>query len=48
MVEDILAGENATGRFKSKYGEIQAHKTSGKKQFYKNLKAKRRGGVSKG
>lgn len=43
-----MAGESASGRFKSKYAEIQAKKTSGKKQFYKNLKAKRRGGVSKG
>jgi hypothetical protein len=48
LVEDVLAGENATGRFKSKYGEIQAQKTSGKKQFYKNLKAKRSGRISKG
>jgi hypothetical protein len=48
LVEDVLAGENASGRFKAKYGEIQAMKTSGKKQFYKNLKAKRRSKISKG
>jgi hypothetical protein len=48
FVEEILASENASGRFKNKYGEIQASKTSGKKEFYKNLKARRRGGVSKG
>lgn len=48
LVEDVLASENASGRFKAKYGEIQASKTSGKKQFYKNLKAKRRNKISKG
>lgn len=48
LVEEVLAGEDASGRFKAKYGQIQVSKTSGKKQFYKNLKAKRRGKVSKG
>lgn len=48
FVEDVLATENASGRFRNKYGEIQAAKTSGKKEFYKKLKARRRGGVSKG
>jgi hypothetical protein len=48
LVEDVLASENAAGRFKAKYGEIQASKKSGKKQFYKNLKAKRRTKISKG
>jgi hypothetical protein len=47
FVEEVLASENASGRFRNKYGEIQASKTSGKKEYYKNLKAKRRGGVSK-
>ncbi|PSS18696.1 hypothetical protein M430DRAFT_102419 [Amorphotheca resinae ATCC 22711] len=48
FVEEVLAGENASGRFRNKYGEIQASKSSGKKEYYKKLKAKRRGGVSKG
>lgn len=48
FVEEVLAGENASGRFRSKYGEIQAAKTSGKKAHYKNMKAKRGSGrVSK-
>ncbi len=41
FVEDVLAGEKQTGRFKAKYGEIQAAKTSGRKEHYKALKAKR-------
>lgn len=48
FVEEVLATESASGRFRNKYGEIQASKTSGKKEYYKNLKAKRSGGrVSK-
>ncbi|KAF8866013.1 putative rRNA-processing protein fcf2 [Acephala macrosclerotiorum] len=48
LVEEVLAGEVTTGRFKSKYNEIQAAKTSGKKAHYKKLKAMRKsGGVSK-
>ncbi|KAF2405165.1 Fcf2-domain-containing protein [Trichodelitschia bisporula] len=41
FVEDALAGEVETGRFKRKYEEVQTKKTSGKKAFYKALKAKR-------
>ena len=48
LVEEVLAGEQETGRFKKKYGELQSKKTSGKKAFYKELKAKRKGGVKKG
>lgn len=48
FVEEVLAGENETKRFKRKYGEMQDRKTSGKKAFYKALKAKRKGGVKKG
>lgn len=44
FVEDALATEAKTGRFKMKYGEVQAKKTSGKKAFYKALKAKRKAG----
>ncbi|KXL50185.1 MAG: hypothetical protein FE78DRAFT_245975 [Acidomyces sp. 'richmondensis'] len=48
FVEEVLAGEQETGRFKRKYGELQEKKTSGKKAFYKALKAKRKKGVRKG
>lgn len=48
FVEEVLAGEEQTGRFKKKYGELQGKKTSGKKAFYKNLKAQRKGGIKKG
>ncbi|KAF4551406.1 putative rRNA-processing protein fcf2 [Elsinoe fawcettii] len=41
FVEEVLAGEQETGRFKKKYGDVQAKKTSGKLAFYKSLKAKR-------
>lgn len=47
FVEEVLAGEQETGRFKRKYGELQGKKTSGKKAFYKALKAQRKGGVKK-
>lgn len=48
FVEEVLAGEHENGRFKKKYGEVQGKKTSGKKAFYKDLKAQRRSGVKKG
>lgn len=41
FVEEVLAGEAETGRFKRKYNEVQTAKTSGKKAYYKALKAKR-------
>jgi hypothetical protein len=48
FVEEVLAGEQETGRFKKKYGELQSRKKSGKKAFYKALKAQRKaGGVKK-
>lgn len=47
FVEEVLAGEQESGRFKRKYGELQNQKTSGKKAFYKALKEKRKGGVKK-
>ncbi len=47
FVEEVLAGEQETGRFKRKYGELQTKKTSGKKAYYTALKEKRRGGVRK-
>lgn len=44
FLEEVLSQEEANGRFKKKYNEIQKTKTSGKKAFYKALKAKRNGG----
>ena len=48
FVEEVLAGEQETQRFKRKYGDLQAKKTSGKKAFYKSLQAKRKPSVKKG
>lgn len=49
FTEEVMNSEKASGRFKNKYGEIQAAKTSGKKAHYKALKTKRSSGrVSKG
>ncbi|KAF2205168.1 rRNA-processing protein FCF2 [Delitschia confertaspora ATCC 74209] len=47
FVEEALAQEAETGRFKKKYNEIQTSKTSGKKAYYKALKAKRKGRIEK-
>lgn len=47
LVEEILAGEKASGRFKSKYNEIQEAKMSGKKAHYKKLRDARKKGVLK-
>ena len=41
LVEEVMVGEASSGRFKSKYNEVQLAKTSGKKAHYKALKAKR-------
>jgi len=48
FVEEVLAGEQQTKRFKRKYGELQDKKTSGKKAFYQAVKAQRKSGVKKG
>lgn len=47
IADEVLAMEKSTGRFRSKYRDVQLAATSGKKAFYKNLKAKRSGGVKK-
>jgi hypothetical protein len=47
FVEEVLAQEAQTGRFKNKSLEIQQKKGSGKKEFYRALKAKRKGRVEK-
>ena len=41
LAEEIMIGERYTGRFKSKYDEVQSAKTSGKNAHYKIQKAKR-------
>jgi len=41
FVEEVLAGEQETGRFKSKYEDIQGVKKSGKKGYYKAVQQKR-------
>jgi len=41
FVEETMAIEQDSGRFKAKYMEIQASKASGRKAYYKNLRAKR-------
>lgn len=48
FVEEVLAGEKATGRFQKRYGEVQLTKASGKKAFYRALQTKRKTGVRKG
>lgn len=48
FVEDVLASEKKSQRFKSKYNEIQLAKTSGKKAHYKALKAQRARKSTKG
>lgn len=45
FVDEVLAAEESTGRFKSKYNDIQSAKTSGKKAYYKKLIEKRTSGI---
>lgn len=47
FVEEVLARESETGRFGSKYADVQARKTSGKKAYYKGVQAKRAGNFKK-
>ncbi|PGH31598.1 hypothetical protein GX50_05636 [[Emmonsia] crescens] len=44
FVEEAMATEKESGRFRRKYEEIQSVKTSGKTAHYKAVKAKRSGG----
>ena len=44
---EVLAMERSTRRFRSKYRDVQLAATSGKKAFYKDLKAQRSRGVRK-
>ncbi|KAF2715190.1 Fcf2-domain-containing protein [Pleomassaria siparia CBS 279.74] len=47
LMEEVLAQEQQSGRFKRKVTEIHATKMSGKKGFYKALQAKRKSRVAK-
>lgn len=47
FVEEVLAKERLTGRFKKSYAEIQSSRTSGKRAHYKKAQSKRRGGIMK-
>ncbi|QSZ34831.1 hypothetical protein DSL72_007690 [Monilinia vaccinii-corymbosi] len=42
FVEQVLAGEQSNHKFRNKYNEIQASKTSGKKAHYKKMRALRK------
>lgn len=42
FVDETLALERQTGRFDDRYRNVQSAKQSGKKAFYKSLKAKRK------
>jgi Fcf2 pre-rRNA processing len=42
LVEENIAIERQSGRFRDRYKAIQAAKTSGKRAYYKSLLAKRR------
>lgn len=43
LLEEVLETEDTTRKFKSKYGEIQTAKTSGKKGHYKKMMEQRYG-----
>ncbi|KAH9906442.1 Fcf2-domain-containing protein [Xylariomycetidae sp. FL2044] len=43
LLDEVLEGEQSSKRFKRKYSEIQAAKTSGKKGHYKKMTEKRYG-----
>jgi hypothetical protein len=41
FVEEVLAGEKESGRFKGKYEEVQGVKKSGRKGYYRAVQQKR-------
>ena len=41
ILEEVMADSSSRQRFKRKYDDIQKSKKSGKKEFYKKLKAQR-------
>lgn len=44
LVDEVLAGEQSSGRFRSKYNDVQVGKTSGKKAYYKKHMEQRSSG----
>lgn len=42
FVEEVLAGEQESGRFKGKYEELQGVKKSGRKRYYQSVVQKRK------
>ena len=44
LVDEVLAGEQSTGRFRTRYNGIQSGKTSGKKAYYKKFMEQRSSG----
>ncbi|KAI9757854.1 MAG: hypothetical protein M4579_003290 [Chaenotheca gracillima] len=44
FVDEVLSAKDSVRKYKSKYDSVKASRSSGKKEFYKNLKAKRSGG----
>jgi hypothetical protein len=46
IVDEILADGTSRDRFKRKYDDLQKGKKSGKKEFYKKLKAQRSSKIS--
>lgn len=47
FVEEVLAKERLTGRFKKTYADIQSSRTSGKRAHYKKVQSRRKGGILK-
>ena len=45
FVEEVLANEKSTGRFRNKYNQLQTSKASGKKAYHKKLRSKRYRGI---
>ena len=43
FVEEVLAKDDNMNRFKHRYNDVQVAKTSGKRAYYQQLKAKRAG-----
>lgn len=41
LAEEVMASEDANGRFRNKYNQLQSVKTNGRRAFYNDLKSKR-------
>lgn len=42
ILEEVMANKDSTSRFKNKFNEIQISKKSGRKEYYKKMKEKRK------